>query len=160
MFDYIFGLPMHVLVIHGIVVLVPLVPSLPSRSRCCPDGVRSCVGRLRSALSSAPWGPGWRRRAVRRCSSGCRRCAAPTTDFDLVRNHTDAGYRVRLVATIFLVVVLAACWLLKPSARDDVGAARSSSWWPARRGCLRGPHIVAVVLAGHAGSAAVWSDLG
>ena len=155
MFDYIFGLPMHVLVIHGIVVLVPLVPSLPSRSRCCPDGVRSCAGR-RSALSSAPWGPGWRRRAVRRCPSQVR---SATTDFDLVRNHTDAGYRVRLVATIFLVVVLAACWLLKPSARDDVGS-RPLQLVAVLVVAAGSPLIVAVVLAGHAGSAAVWSDLG
>jgi hypothetical protein len=83
-----------------------------------------------------------------------------TTDFDLVRTHTDAGYRVRLVATVFMVVALAASWLLTPTVRDAVGGRPFQIVVAVLLVAAALALIVTVVLAGHAGSAAVWSGLG
>lgn len=160
MFDYIFGLPMHVLVIHGIVVLVPLVAVLAIAFAVLPRWRAilrwpTAIGAVLSAVGA--WVAAQSGEALLVRVSQVR---SATTDFDLVRNHTDAGYRVRLVATIFLVVVLAACWLLKPSAHDDVGSRPLQLVLAVLVVAASLALIVAVVLAGHAGSAAVWSDLG
>ena len=160
MFDYIFGLPMHVLVIHGIVVLVPLLAVLAIAFAVLPRWRAvlrwpTAIGAVLSAVGA--WVAAQSGEALLVRVSQVR---SATTDFDLVRNHTDAGYRVRLVATIFMVVVLAACWLLKPSARDDVGSRPLQLVVAVLVVAASVALIVAVVLAGHAGSAAVWSDLG
>ena len=86
--------------------------------------------------------------------------SSATTDFALVQHHVDAGYRVRLVATIFMVVVLAATWLLKPPMRDDAGSSPLQIVVAGLVVAASLVLIITVVIAGHAGSAAVWSDLG
>jgi len=159
-FDYIFGLPMHVLVIHGIVVLVPLVALLAIAFAVLPRWRAilrwpTVIGAVLSAVGA--WVAAQSGEALLVRVSQVR---SATTDFDLVRDHTDAGYRVRMVATIFMVVVLAASWLLKPSARDDMGSRPLQIGVAALVVVASLALIVAVVLAGHAGSAAVWSDLG
>ena len=90
----------------------------------CGPALADCIGAVLSAAGA--WVAAQSGEALLVRVSQVR---SATTDFDLVRHHTDAGYRVRIIATIFMVVVLAATWLLKPSARDDVGAAHSRSSW-------------------------------
>ena len=86
--------------------------------------------------------------------------ARPTTDFALVQTHVDAGYRVRLFATVFALLVLAACWLVRPPGRDEVRARPLQVLLGVLVVLASLTLIVTVVLAGHAGSAAVWSDVG
>ena len=160
MFDYIFGLPMHVLVIHGIVVLVPLVAALAiafAVLRRWRAVLRwpTAIGAVLSAM--AAWVAAQSGEALLVRVSQVR---SATTDFDLVRNHTDAGYRVRLVATIFMVVMLAAALLLKAPVRDEPGSRPLQIVAAVLVVATSLALIVAVVLAGHAGSAAVWSDVG
>ena len=160
MFDYIFGLPMHVLVVHGVVVLVPLVAVLAIAFAVLPRWRAvlrwpTAVGAVLSA--AAAWVAAQSGEALLVRVSQVR---SATTDFDLLRTHTDAGYRVRLVATIFMVVALAATWLLKPSARDDVGGRPLPVVVGVVLGAGSQARIVTGGLAGLAGSGAVWSDLG
>ena len=160
MFDYIFGLPMHVLVIHGIVVLVPLVAVLAIAFAVLPRwrAVLRWPVAIGAVLSAAgAWVAAESGEALLVRVSQVR---STTTDFDLVQAHIDAGYRVRLFATIFLVVALAAFWLLKPPARDGVGSRPLQIAVAALLVAASIALIVTVVLAGHAGSAATWSDLG
>ena len=160
MFDYIFGLPMHVLVIHGIVVLVPLVAIVAIAFAVLPRWrpiLRwpAAIGAVLSAIGA--WVAAQSGEALLVRVSQVR---STTTDFDLVNGHVDAGYRVRLVATIFMLVVLVASWLLKEPAREDVTPRPLQALLAVLVVAASLALIVTVVLAGHAGSAAVWSDLG
>ena len=160
MFDYIFGLPMHALVVHAVVVLVPLVAVLAIAFGVLPRWRAvlrwpTAVGAVLSA--AAAWVAAESGEALLVRVSQVR---SATTDFDLVRTHIDAGYRVRMLATIFMVVALVATWLLKPAAREDVGGRPLQVVAAVLLVAASLALIVTVVLAGHAGSAAVWSGLG
>lgn len=160
MFDYIFGLPMHVLVVHAVVVLVPLAAVVAIAFAVLPRWRAmlrwpTAIGAVLSA--AAAWVAAQSGEALLVRVSQVR---SATTDFDLVRTHTDAGYRVRLVATVFMVVALAASWLLTPTVRDAVGGRPFQIVVAVLLVAAALALIVTVVLAGHAGSAAVWSGLG
>lgn len=160
MFDFIFGLPMHALVIHGIVVLAPLAALIAIGHVSLPRWRR--LLRWPAAIGAVFTGVGaWV--AARSGEALLLRVStvrATTTDFALVRTHVDAGYRVRLFATIFLVLVLAAVWLVRPPDRDDVRRHPLEVLLGVLVVLASLAVIVTVVLAGHAGSAAVWSGLG
>lgn len=160
MFDFILGLPMHALVIHGIVVLVPLVALLAIAFAALPrwrTALRwpTAVGAVLSAAGA--WVAAASGEALLVRVSHAR---TATTDFDLVQAHVDAGYRARLAATVFMVLVLAAVWLLGGPERDKVGRRPRDVLVAAVVVLASLALIVTVVLAGHAGSAAVWSDVG
>ncbi|WP_374968981.1 DUF2231 domain-containing protein [Terrabacter sp. BE26] len=159
MFDYIFGLPMHALVIHAVVVLVPL-STLCAIAYVVRPGWR---GVLRwptaagavvtgiSALVAAQSGEALQRRVLS--------VRAGTTDAQLLGEHVEWGDRAKVVCLVFMVLTLVALWFLRPPGEES------------RRGhavdVLAGTvvvlaavaSLVAVVLAGHAGSAVVWHGL-
>lgn len=160
MFDFILGLPMHALVIHGLVVLVPLLAVLATLFAVLPrwrDPLRwpAAVGAVASGALAWVGAASGEALLVR-----VSQVRAATTDFDLVQTHVDAGYRVRLAATVFMVVVLAATWLLRPASDQDSTTRPLQTLVVILVVLSSLVLVVTIVLAGHAGSAAVWSDVG
>lgn len=159
MFDYIFGLPMHALVIHAVVVLVPLSALCAIAYVVRPAWRRllrwpTAAGALISGVSAfvaAESGEALQRRvsAVR----------ASTTDVDLLREHVEWGDRAKLFCLLFMVLTLVALWFARPPEEESprghafdviIGTLVVLSAVAA---------IITVVLAGHAGSQVVWNGL-
>lgn len=160
MFDYILGLPMHVLVIHAVVVLVPLSTFIAIAYVVRPGWRRllrwpTAVGALASgvgAFVAAESGVALQRRVTQ--------ARGDTTNFDLLAEHTLWGDRAKLFCLAFMVLTLVALWFARPPAEESprghafdvlVGTLVVLSALAA---------LVTVVKAGHAGSAVVWEGLG
>ncbi|HSU74583.1 MAG TPA: DUF2231 domain-containing protein [Terrabacter sp.] len=159
MFDYIFGLPMHALVVHAVVVLVPLsvlsamayaVRPAWRRLLRWPTAAGAVVSGI-SAFVAAESGEALQRRvlAVR----------AATTDSQLLGQHVQWGDRAKVACAVFMVVTLLALWFARPPEEEaprghvtDVVASTAVV-------VAAVASLVTVVLAGHAGSAVVWHGL-
>ena len=159
MFDYIFGLPMHALVVHAVVVLVPLsvlsamayaVRPAWRRLLRWPTAAGAVVSGI-SAFVAAESGEALQRRvlAVR----------AATTDSQLLGQHVQWGDRAKVACAVFMVVTLLALWFARPPEEEaprghvtDVVASTAVV-------VTALASLVTVVLAGHAGSAVVWHGL-
>lgn len=160
MFDFIFGLPMHALVIHAVVVLVPLAAIVAIAFAVLPlwrPVLRwpTAAGALLSGVMA------WVAVASgETLLSRVSRARPTTTDFELVQTHVDRGYMVRILATVFMVLALAAVAILKPPG-EDAPRRRPLELLVSILVVLSSVAVLTtVVLAGHAGSAAVWSDVG
>jgi len=158
-FDYIFGLPMHALVVHAVVVLVPLsvlsamayaVRPAWRRLLRWPTAAGAVVSGI-SAFVAAESGEALQRRvlAVR----------AATTDSQLLGQHVQWGDRAKVACAVFMVVTLLALWFARPPEEEaprghvtDVVASTAVV-------VAAVASLVTVVLAGHAGSAVVWHGL-
>jgi hypothetical protein len=158
-FDYIFGLPMHALVIHAVVVLVPLSALLAIGYVARPDWRQllrwpTAAGAVVSGVSAfvaTESGEALQRRVTQ--------VRASTTDFDLLARHTLWGDRARLFCVLFMVLTLVALWFVRP---PDEESPRGHSL-DVLLGTLvilsAAAAVVTVVIAGHAGSQVVWNDL-
>jgi hypothetical protein len=158
-FDYIFGLPMHALVIHAVVVLVPLSALCAVAYAVRPQWRRllrwpTAAGALVSGVSAfvaAESGEALQRRVSR--------VRATTTNFELLSTHTEWGDRAKLFCLIFMVVTLAALWLARPP-EEEAPRGHALDVVVSMVVVLSAVGALAtVVLAGHAGSQVVWSDL-
>lgn len=160
MFDYILGLPMHALVIHAVVVLVPLSAFTAIAYVVRPGWRRllrwpTAVGALASgvgAFVAAESGEALERRVAQ--------VRGGTTNFDLLDEHTLWGDRAKLFCLVFMVLTLVALWFARPPQEESprghpfdvlIGTLVVLSALAA---------LVTVVKAGHAGSAVVWDGLG
>lgn len=188
MFDYVFGLPMHALVIHGVVVLVPLSAVCAMAYAAMPAWRRlllwpAAVGALVSGVSAFV--------AAESGESLLQRVSttrASTTNFELLSDHTAWGDRAKVVCLVFMLVTLVAVCLLSLPTHPDrprpTGGTDSVSTLRAKgEQCLAAVRAVAqpsavqlslkvllvvvsiaalvvVVITGHAGSAVVWDGLG
>ncbi|WP_330473156.1 DUF2231 domain-containing protein [Terrabacter sp. C0L_2] len=159
MFDYIFGLPMHALVIHAVVVLVPL-SALSAIAYVVRPGWRrvlrwpTAAGAVVSGVSAfvaAESGEALQRRVTR--------VRAGSFDVEMLNNHVEWGDRAKLLCLLFMALTLVALWFARPPDEESprghafdvlVGTLVVLSAVAA---------VVTVVLAGHAGSAVVWNDL-
>ncbi len=169
MFDYFLGLPMHALVVHAVVVLVPLAALIALAFAGRPGWRRALrwplvVGALVSGVTAfvaAESGEALERRvAVTRAS---------TTNFELLSTHTEWGDRAKIVCAVFLVVGVAAAFLLRAPRGGVTGAGTGSGGAATRSGLQTGVAVVlavvavaalaVVAVAGHAGSAVVWDGL-
>lgn len=174
MLDTVFGLPVHVLVVHAVVVLGPVAgltalayavrPSWRRLLRLPLAGL--CVLTAGSAVVAAASGEELRERLGRLGIGGAT--------LEAVTVHSERGELARNVALALVVVALTSVFLLlRPSdaAPGPAGTAEA----PLTR--TPGGPVVAVVaavvlalagvalvvttaLAGHSGSSAVWSDIG
>lgn len=187
MFDYVFGLPMHALVIHAVVVLVPLSAVCAVAYAARPTWRRmllwpTAVGALVSGVSAFVAGESGES-LLRRVSVS----RASTTNFQLLSDHTAWGDRAKVVCIVFMLVTLVAlCLLAFPTASEQpgqVGGADSSSTLRTRAAqrlttvrVVAEPAavqlglaalvvvaslaaLVVVVITGHAGAAVVWDGL-
>jgi len=158
-FDEIFGLPMHALVIHAVVVLVPLsavsavayvVRPAWRRVLRWPTAAGAVVSGA-SAFVAAESGEALQRR-VSRVRSG-------TTDFDLLSTHVAWGDRARLFCLLFMVLTLAALWFVRPPEEESPRGHAFEVLIGALVVLAAVAAVVTVVVAGHAGSRVVWHDL-
>ena len=141
MFDYIFGLPMHALVIHAVVVLVPLSALSaiayvlrPAWRRVLrwPTAVGAVVSGV-SAFVAAESGEALQRRVTT--------VRAGTVDLEQLRNHVDWGDRAKLLCLLFMVLTLVALWFARPP--DEHEPSR-----PGRRSDSRRPVVLGAAAAG------------
>ena len=160
MFDYILGLPMHPLVIHAVVVLVPLSALVAIAFAVRPPWRRvlrwpMAVGGVVSGVTAfvaAESGEAFERRVVSVRQS--------TTDLVLLSAHTTWGDRAKIACLVFMVLAVAAAFLVR---NPEVDAQP--------RPALEVPLLVllvlsavaaliTVVLTGHSGARVTWNGLG
>jgi hypothetical protein len=158
-FDYIFGLPMHALVIHAVVVLVPLSALCAIAYAARPGWRRllrwpTAAGALVAGISAFVAAESGEALLTR-----VSQVRADTTDFDLLSNHTEWGDRAKLFCLLFMVLTLVGLWFAPPPE----GESPRGHAFEVLIGTLVVLSAVAatvtVVLAGHAGSQVVWSGL-
>jgi hypothetical protein len=156
------GLPAHILLIHGVVVLAPLsglfaiVFALVRRTRrylAWPLGVLALLMVPLSVLTAQA---GEQLEGERPAS-------------ELIRVHAEQGGFFRFVTAIFLVVVVAQIVAAFPSVALRGSALRGlrtalAARWPVPvtsvLGVLAGVFIIyQSILTGHSGSASVWSGV-
>ncbi len=127
MFDYILGLPMHALVIHAVVVLVPLT-SLVALAYAARPAWRPllrwplAVGGVISGVTafvSAESGEALQRRVIAVRQS--------TTNVELLGEHTEWGDRAKIVCLVFMVLCLAAAWFVRDGRTSTPTATRTST---------------------------------
>jgi hypothetical protein len=177
MFDYFLGLPMHALVLHAVVVLVPLSALVALAFAARPAWRRALrwplvAGSLVSGVTAwvaAESGEALEKRVVV--------TRASSTNLELLSEHTEWGDRAEIVCAVFLVVGVLAAFLLRAPRRgvtdtgssSGTGAGAGSGGVATRSGLQVGVAVVlavvavaalaAVAVAGHAGSAVVWDGL-
>lgn len=154
------GLPAHILLVHGVVVLAPMaglmatVFALWRQSRAYlawPLGILALVLVPLSILTAQ--------------AGEQPEKAKPATA--LVREHAEQGGFFRFVAAIFLVVAAAQILAAFPSTVNRWQALRGTKRLLASRWVLPATSVLGVlaglflvyeaVLTGHSGSASVWS---
>ncbi|GAA2023145.1 hypothetical protein GCM10009740_10410 [Terrabacter terrae] len=159
MFDYIFGLPMHALVVHAVVVLVPLsvltamayaVRPAWRRLLRWPTAAGAVISGI-SAFVAAESGEALRRRVLA--------ARAATTDAQLLGQHVEWGDRAKVACAVFMVVALLAVWFARPPEEEAPRGHTSDVVASTAVVVAALASLVTVVLAGHAGSAVVWHGL-
>lgn len=183
MLDTVFGLPVHVLVVHAVVVLGPVTGFTALAYAVRPPWRRQLrlplaglsVLTAGSAVVSAASGEELLERLGRLGVGG--------STLEAITPHSERGELARNVALALVVVALASVFLLLRPADGAPGrpgrpGAPGTPGTPGRPGSRTpGGPVVAVVasvvlalagmallvtttLAGHSGSSAVWSDIG
>lgn len=155
MFDTVLGLPVHVLVVHAVVVLGPIAAvlaiayaALPARQAVLrwPTIGTTVVATL-SAIVAAASGEELEHRLARLGE-----------DTPALHTHTEAGDLARTVMIGFAVVVVAALvWALRPGDRPVSPALQTLSRIVLVIVSLVA--LVAVVRAGHTGAQVAWGDI-
>lgn len=117
MFDYVLGLPVHALVIHAVVVLVPLSALVVLAYVARPGWRRALrwpavAGALVSGGAAYVAAESGERLLVRVSTT-----RASSTDFELLANHELWGDRAKNVCLVFLLLTLVAVALLRPPTR-------------------------------------------
>jgi undecaprenyl pyrophosphate phosphatase UppP len=153
------GLPLHILVVHFAVVLVPLavIGFISTGWRrnwratySFPVAALALAGAAAAFLAAQSGGS--LRRSIRReaLTAGTR------ADF---AGHPGAGNRAEVFAFVFAIVAVA-LWLVERRR----GTARQPDWLPNATfavGAIVGVlALVAMVVAGHSGATLAWRDLG
>ncbi|MEO6997689.1 MAG: DUF2231 domain-containing protein [Terracoccus sp.] len=189
MFDFVFGLPMHALVIHAVVVLVPL-SALCTIAYVARPSWRwvlrwpTLAGALVSGISAFVAAESGERLLLRVSTT-----RASTTNFELLSTHTTWGDRAKVVCLGFMVLAVAATYLMPPPTAESrpYGPRRSSGSTSGSRsghgadakgwravahqpavqttlgvvvGVVSIAALTVVVIAGHAGAQVVWAGLG
>lgn len=159
MFDLIAGLPLHVLVIHAVVVLGPLAAATASAHALVPRWRR--LLRWPTLLLAVVTGAGaWV--AARSGEALVQRVSTirpETTNFDLLATHQDAGQRAMVVSLVFMVVAVAAALLLRPPDAAGRQSRGLSVGLAALSVATAVAAVVAIVLAGDAGARVVWDGI-
>ena len=159
MFDYILGLPMHPLIIHAVVVLVPLSALVAIAFAVRPTWRHVlrwplAVGGLISGVTAfvaAESGEELQRRVSQ--------VRASTTDFDLLAEHVEWGDRAKLLCLLFMALTLLALWFARPPEEESPRGHATDVIVSTLVVLAAVSAVITVVLAGHAGSEVVWNDL-
>ncbi|MGL5929922.1 MAG: DUF2231 domain-containing protein [Dermatophilaceae bacterium] len=155
MFDTVLGLPVHILVIHAVVVLAPVAGLTAVGYGARPAWravlrwplVALVVIAAASSFVAAESGEA--------LESRLRDIGLAGAALEAVEEHAEAGELARNVAALLLVVALvAALWLARPGSSGATAVVVSVMLAVVGVGV-----VVTTVVAGHRGSSAVWSDL-
>lgn len=158
MFDQILGLPVHVLVVHAVVVLGPLA-ALTAIAYAVRPGPRPnlrwwLVGfAVATGISSFVAGESGEALEHRLRDQGLVGTAA-----QLVHDHAEAGDVMKVVGLVFMVAVLVAVFWLLPVDRE-VAAARGVLGTVGKVVIVLLALFVLyqVVVTGHTGAVAAWT---
>ena len=146
MFDTIAGLPLHPLVVHAVIVLLPL----------------ACLGAVLVAIKPA-WNRkyGWLVLACTVVATGSAFVAKESGEKLASRvgwpeDHIEWGERIPLASLVLLVLVAVLWWLDRshPEARTGLAKAVAVLSVLAAAACL-----ALAILAGHSGATAVWQPI-
>lgn len=148
MFDTILGLPVHALVVHAVVVLVPLsavgVVVCALSARWCERLSTALVVVLTVAVGSA---------FVAKVSGEELQSRLPANPD--IQRHADLGAMTPWVVLAFWIVVVA--WLAVDRSRGrDAGITKTLMVLAVVAAVAASAQVV---LTGHAGSSAVWSGI-
>lgn len=160
MFDLVFGLPMHILVVHAVVVLGPL-SALAAVGYAVRPGWRrvlrwpTVVGALLTGVSAFVAAESGEQ-LLRRVSQ----VRAATTDAGLLAEHVEWGDRAKLFCLAFMVLTLAVVRFVRPPEEDAPRTHPLDAVLAAVTVLAAAAATTTIVLAGHAGSQVVWSGLG
>ncbi|MDF8263680.1 DUF2231 domain-containing protein [Luteipulveratus flavus] len=183
MFDKAFGLPVHVLIVHAVVVLGPIAALLAIAYAVRPAWrlalrwplVLTAPATGVASFVAAESGEKLEERVL---SGG----AGDSANARLIHDHTEAGDLMKIVGLVFMVVALAAVfWLLRPPARlprvrDDATATGEGPTGEGATVVRQSGGVLStiaavllvlvslgtlyqVVITGHSGSKASWSEV-
>ncbi|GAA3794805.1 MULTISPECIES: DUF2231 domain-containing protein [Amycolatopsis] len=151
------GVPLHVLLVHAVVVLVPLAVLAALTVALWPAARRRygwlAAGVAAAATASVPLAT----------SSGedLRDRLAPT---DLIRQHAHLGDQLLVFVAGLLAATVALVWFDRRARRDEPGAARRLPSRPVTLGlaaatiALAAVSAVQVVRIGDSGARAAWAQ--
>lgn len=170
MFGQIFGLPLHVLVLHAIVVLGPLAALTAIAYAIRPRWrwyLRWPVLALAVIAGVAGFVTGQSGEALQEqlVANG-----VGGTTLEMIEAHAQAGTTAQIVAIVFMVVTLGAVWFVLPAGPRPAGAGGAEAGHrtlsPALQAVTAGVVallsvglIVTVAIAGHLGATAAWSGV-
>ncbi len=156
MFDTVFGIPVHALVVHAVVVLAPLTVlmllafSLSERFRAWSGWLTTAVGAVTTVFAFV-------------ASSSGESLERRVAESALVEEHAELGDLMPWVVLLTTVVAGALWWAWRKDRASAVDGAAGG-----RSGLFRILAVVGVVVAlglavdvtlvGHSGAKAVWSD--
>lgn len=160
MFDLVLGLPVHALVIHAVVALAPLAALSAIAYVLRPAWRRvlrwpTAIGAVITGLTAFVAAESGEQLQVR-----VSQTRAGSTDFDLLRTHVEWGDRARIAGLVFMVLVLAAVWFVRPPEQQQPRSHPLEVLLTVVVVLASVAVVTTVVVAGHAGSRVVWSSLG
>lgn len=160
MFDLVLGLPVHALVIHAVVALAPLAALSAIAYVLRPAWRRvlrwpTAIGAVITGLTAFVAAESGEQLQVR-----VSQTRANSTDFDLLRTHVEWGDRARIAGLVFMVLVLAAVWFVRPPEQQQPRSHPLEVLLTVVVVLASVAVVTTVVVAGHAGSRVVWSSLG
>lgn len=158
MFDTIMGLPVHILVIHAVVVLGPIAALLALAYAIRPawrNGLRLplVLGAVATGLSGFVAGESGEQLEHRLQATGGNDAAAMA----LLHEHTEAGDLTKVLCLLFMVVVLGVVYFLLPATKP----ARSKALGllgAAAMVVISCAAIVSIAITGHTGAKSAWAD--
>lgn len=160
MLDTIFGLPVHILVIHVVVVVGPLAAVAAIAYALRPAWRRPLRWPLVvTAVTTAGFGmvaAGSGEELQRRVS----RAGADAATMSLVSEHAEAGEVTQVLGVVFAVAVGAAVFALLPSTGGPRwGHERLGALWAVGLVVLSLALLGSITVTGHSGATAAWTQV-
>lgn len=160
MFDLVLGLPVHALVVHAVVVLVPIAVVVAVAYVLRPRWRHllrwpTAIGALVAGTTAFVAAESGEKLLVR-----VSQTRASTTNFELLQQHVDWGNRAKVACALFMLLALAAAWFVRPPDEEEPRARPLEVLVSVVVVLASVAAVTTVILAGHAGSKVVWSSLG
>lgn len=159
MFDTILGLPVHVLIIHAVVIIGPLTALLAIAYAVRPAARAALrwpltLGALTTGVAGFIAGESGeaRERRVQAADAG------DATALNLVHEHAEAGDLAKILCLVLMVLVLGAVFALLPPGRQPLGGNGLGLAVALVLIAASLATMTSVVITGHKGAKAAWAD--
>ncbi len=158
MFDTVWGVPVHILVTHLVVVVGPLSTVLAvayaarpgwRRSLRFPVGVGAVLTGL-SGLVAGESGEQLERRVL---------IAPEATDLTQLQDHTEAGDIAKVLCLAFMVVALVVVVAIDPGSHQRESRAMLHRTGLSLLALVSIATLASIIVTGHLGAQATWSPL-